>query len=75
MSQRFPLRRSLLGSAALLALSPAAFAVEFIFSSGDFLPGVTAPSPLLAGDVLQINTGSFKFFNAVTFTNQTGTVN
>jgi hypothetical protein len=49
------LRRSLLSFAAMLpALSPPAFAADFIFSSGLYSPGVTAPEPLVAGDVLQI---------------------
>jgi hypothetical protein len=51
------------------------FAVDFIFATGVYTPGVTAPEPLLAGDILQINTGGNKFFSASTFTNQSGLVN
>lgn len=78
MKTQQPLRRSLLGIAALLALmpvTPATFAFDFNFSTGNFAPGVTAPEPLLAGQVLQINSGGNKFFNGVTLTNQTGLVN
>ena len=69
------LRRSILSLAALLTLSPPAFAADFIFSSGVYSPGVTAPEPLVAGDVLQINAGGNKFFSGVTLTNQSGLVN
>ena len=66
---------STLASALLLALAPPASAVDVIFSSGFYNPGVTAPEPLTAGTVLQINSGGNKFFSAVTMTNQSGTVN
>ncbi len=75
MSTRHLLRRSTLSAAVLLAMAPSAFAVDFIFSGGDYNPGVTAPEPLLAGDVLQINAGANKFFIGTTLTNQSGLVN
>ncbi len=71
------IRRHALASAAALALAaPGAQALNYTWSSGDFVPGTTAPSPLGAGDVLNINAGGFKFFNgaASNFTNG-GTVN
>lgn len=67
--------RSALSSVALLAVMSSAFATDYVFSSGTYAPGVTAPQPLLAGDVLQINSASNKFFDTSTFTNQTGLVN
>jgi len=72
-----PCRTSLSAAVALAmtSLSPAVLAVDFIFSDGTFVPGSTAPSPLVAGQVLQINTGGFKFFNGTSFTNQSGVVN
>ena len=75
---RFHPRRTSLSAAVALAmtsLSPAAFAVDFIFSDGTFVPATTAPAPLLAGQVLQINNGGFKYFDGSTFTNQSGVVN
>jgi hypothetical protein len=69
------MRRHALASAAALALmAPGAQALNYTWSGGDFVPGTTAPSPLGAGDVLNINTGGFKTFNASNFTNG-GTVN
>ncbi|MEO8040296.1 MAG: hypothetical protein ABI794_16130, partial [Betaproteobacteria bacterium] len=70
-----PLRRNALSVAVLLALSPSAFAIDYVFSSGVYAPGVTAPEPLVAGQVLQINAGSTKYFSGSTLTNQTGRVN
>ena len=70
------LRRHTLATAALIALSPPAFAVNYVFSGGTFVSGVTTPQPLAAGDVLNINAGGFKFFGAGSdFTNGGGTVN
>ncbi|MBT9504128.1 MAG: hypothetical protein IV092_22985 [Burkholderiaceae bacterium] len=69
------LHRSLLASALFAALAPTASAADFVFSSGFFAPGVTAPQPLLLGDALQINAGGNKFFSGVSFTNLSGTVN
>ena len=67
--------RHLLAMAATLALAaPAAQALTFTWTGGNFVPGLTAPSPLGAADVLDINAGSGKFFSAVSFTNA-GTVN
>ena len=67
------LRLALAGS-ALVALSPSAQAANFIFSTGLYAPGITAPEPLAAGDVLQIVGGGNKFFSGVTLTNQGGQV-
>ncbi len=75
MKIRQPWRRSALAAASLLALSPAAFAADFVFSTGSYVPGTTAPEPLAAGQVLQINSGGSKFFDGVSFTNQAGLVN
>jgi len=68
------LHRSLLASALLMALAPPAAAIDFVFSSGFYSPGVTAPQPLLLGDTLQINAGSNKFFSGVSFSNLSGAV-
>ncbi|MFQ3596221.1 MAG: PEPxxWA-CTERM sorting domain-containing protein, partial [Sphingomonadaceae bacterium] len=43
-------------------------------SSGTFQPGVTAPNPLLAPDILQLTTSANKTFGAGAFINQSGTV-
>lgn len=69
-------RRSALAAAALAVAVPAAQAVSFQWSSGNFVAGVTAPSPLSAGDVLDIEAGGNKFFSgaASNFDNG-GTVN
>ena len=75
MTTRRLLRRSTLSAAVLLALMPPAFAADYIFSGGNYVPGATAPDPLVAGDVLQINAGGNKFFDGATLTNQSGTVN
>ena len=61
--------------ASTLALTAPAGAATFTFSSGNYVPGVTSPSPLLAPDILELTTGSSKFWNNVSFTNQSGTVN
>lgn len=73
---KLPLPQALCPSLlALLTLqAPTAVAADFFFSSGVYLPGVTAPQPLLLGDTLQINAGGNKFFNAVSFGNLGGTV-
>jgi len=66
MYRRSSLRFGLL----LLPLSATtATAQDFLFSSGNFVPNVTAPQPLQAGDTLQINAGGNKIFSGVTFTN------
>src|SRR4051812_26431934 len=51
-----------------------ATATDFNWSTGNYLPGGTAPQPLPLGDGLEINAGGNKFFNGVTFTNQGGFV-
>lgn len=64
----------LLSTCMIAAVTPAS-AATFIFSGGSYTPGVTSPSPLLAPDTLDITTAANKGFTAVTFTNQSGTVN
>ena len=61
--------------ASLLALSAQAEAATFVFNSGNYTPGITAPEPLGLGDVLELNTGSNKLWTGVGMTNQSGTVN
>ncbi len=60
--------------ALLLALAGPAAAVSYSWTSGNFVPGTTAPSPLAAGDVLNISGASSKTFSAVSFVSD-GTVN
>ena len=62
--------------AALTTAAPAAYAVNYSWSSGQFIAGATAPSPLAAADVLSITAGGNKFFHgsASNFSNS-GTVN
>jgi hypothetical protein len=77
MKSRHPLRRTAIAAAAAFVASttlalPAA-AATYNWSSGTFVSGVTAPSPLPAADVLNILNGGFKYFDA-NFTSQ-GTVN
>jgi PEP-CTERM motif len=64
----------LLGASGL-AMAAQAEATNFFFSSGSYVPGVTAPEPLMSPDTLELTTGSNKFWNGVSLTNQTGTVN
>lgn len=62
-------------AAALLALAGGgAHAVQYVWSSGNYVPGVTASNPLAAGDVLDINSGGNKFITSVTL-DVLGTVN
>jgi hypothetical protein len=70
-----PWRRRALALAASAALAglPLGAAADFVWSSGFYAPGVTAPSPLGAADVLRIEAGGFKYVSAVTLQNQ-GTV-
>ncbi len=58
----------------LAALAGPAAAATFNWSSGAFVPGTTAPSPLIAADVLSIQTAAAKSFSAVSFVSA-GTVN
>jgi hypothetical protein len=58
----------------LAALAGPAAAATFNWSSGNFVPGTTAPDPLIAADVLNIQTAAVKSFNAALFTSA-GTVN
>ena len=71
-----PLRRlrphPLAGAAALacsLVATAPAQAATFTWTSGSFTPGVTAPSPLPEGDLLQITGAASKNFTAVNFQN------
>ena len=67
---------TLLVGASALAMATPANAATFIFSSGNYIPGVTAPEPLLSPDILELTTGNNRFFSGgVTLTNQSGTVN
>jgi hypothetical protein len=77
-----PVFHSLQARAAALAwLAPAAQAATYTWGGGTFVAGVTAPSPLPAGDVLDIGAGAFKIFsgsgsnftNNGTFRKSTGT--
>ncbi|MBC7726973.1 MAG: hypothetical protein H7242_05060, partial [Microbacteriaceae bacterium] len=63
-----------LAAAALIALASPAFAATYTFNNGNYVPGVTAPDPLGATDVLNIGAGGSKFFSSITLTNN-GTVN
>jgi PEP-CTERM motif len=65
----------LLATASCFAVAMPAHAASFIFSFGNYVPGVTSPTPLLAPDTLDMTTNGSKSFSAVTFTNQSGTVN
>jgi hypothetical protein len=56
--------------AAMLAAAGPAAAADFGWTSGDFVAGVTAPSPLLAGDRLFIGAGGTKRFVGGSFANQ-----
>ena len=69
----------LAGAAAAVALGLAASAAQaatFNWNTGTFTAGVTAPSPLVAADILNIGAGSFKFFDGgVSNFTSAGTVN
>ena len=58
----------------LAALAGPAAAATFNWTNGAFVPGTTAPSPLIAADVLSIQTAAAKSFSAVSFASA-GTVN
>ncbi|MFN0184074.1 MAG: beta strand repeat-containing protein, partial [Aquabacterium sp.] len=57
-----------LAAAAVVAMP--AHAIDFFWTSGDFVTGVTAPEPLLAGDTLFIQAGGLKRFVGASLTNQ-----
>ncbi len=61
-------------AALLLALTGPATAASFTWTTGAFVAGTTAPNPLTAGDVLNIQGAGAKSFTAVSFSNA-GTVN
>jgi fibronectin-binding autotransporter adhesin len=63
-----------LTGALVASLAGPAAAATFNWSGGTFVPGITAPSPLVLGDLLNIQTASSKSFSAVSFVNA-GTVN
>ena len=77
MTRPSTFRRSTLAAVCALALAaPAAQALTFTWSSGNFVAGVTAPSPLAAADILNIEAGGNKFFSgAASNFNNGGTVN
>ncbi len=56
--QRF--RRHVLSTAAVLALSPPAFAVDIVFTTGPY----AGPATIGAGDVLNVDPGSYKYLNS-----------
>ncbi len=64
----------LAASASVAALAMPAAAATYVFNSGIFVPGVTAPDPLMSPDVLELNTSSNKTWVSPGFTNQSGTV-
>lgn len=66
--------RAALAGSLMVALAGPAAAATFSWTSGNFVPGTTAPSPLLGADVLSIQTVAAKSFSAVSFVNA-GTVN
>lgn len=55
--------------AALTLISTAGHTADYSWSSGDFVPGVTAPSPLPAGDTLNVTSNASKTFNGIAFDN------
>ena len=57
-----------------MALAGSAAATTFNWTTGTLVPGTTAPSPLAAGDALNIEGAAGKSFFAVSFSNL-GTVN
>ncbi len=68
--------RHAISAAVLSAFATAAGATDYAWSSATFAAGITAPSPLPAADVLNIEAGSPKYFDGAgsNFTNG-GTVN
>jgi hypothetical protein len=66
--------KALMITSAAIAVTPAS-AATFTWSGGSYIPGVTSPNPLMSPDIFEITTSASKFFNAATFTNQSGTVN
>jgi MYXO-CTERM domain-containing protein len=76
MKRHHPWRRGALAGAALAALggtSHPALAIDYVWTSGFYTPGVTAPEPITAADRLLIDSGGNKFVSAATLTNA-GTV-
>ena len=68
-------RRTAIAAVCAALLPLAAQASTYTWTAGLFVPGTTAPSPLLAPDVLEIAGSGAKSFDNVAFTNQGGTVN
>ena len=64
----------MISAACVFAAMPAS-AATFVFSSGNYIPGTTAPEPLLSPDILNMTTAGSKVFSGVTLTNQSGTIN
>jgi hypothetical protein len=80
---RFRIPGRIFTSAAIVSLailcsivSPprSASADTFTWTGGTFVPGVTAPSPMTFPDILEINDGPNKIFNASAWTNQSTVV-
>lgn len=61
-------RRPLLAAAVLATLAAPAAAVDYVWSSGDYVSGVTSSNPLLASDTLTIGSGGTKRFVGGSFT-------
>ena len=70
-----PARRHLLGLAAAAALGglPLGAAADFVWTTGFYVPGTTAPAPIAAADTLRIEAGGFKYLDSANLLNQ-GTV-
>jgi hypothetical protein len=69
MKTRHAFHRSVIGAAALLALTPSAFATDYTFSSGTY----TTPNPINAGDVVDVIVGGAKYISSAVTNN--GTIN
>src|SRR4051812_4149670 len=58
-----------LGAMPALFIAHAASATTYTWSAGIFAPGVTAPNPMTSPNVLEINNGTTKSFNATSWIN------
>ncbi len=66
--------RSIFAGTMLTALAaPAAQSATYVWTSGNYTPGTTSPSPLTAADILSIQSASNKFF-LTSFSNASGLV-
>ncbi|MBX3638524.1 MAG: hypothetical protein KF683_24405, partial [Rubrivivax sp.] len=66
-SRRLPSARHAWCAALLALTTPWAPAADWVWSSGPFLPGTTAPQPMPASDTLFVLPGGDKFFDGVAF--------